>query len=305
MPLDLRKIYHATTLANERNFTKAADRLCITQPALSRSITKLEEELGVPLFNRNPGDVTLTPAGKAFIERSKPLLQQAHQLSCDMALVRDGLSGNLTIGMTPYPAAAFLPYITSEVLHKQEGVKMRVEIASRERLLSQLGSESIEFFLGSSNLLSLGEHHLADPLAKMRLSLFVRKGHPLAGRKISDADDLLAYPFVGAVLTPDHTMGFKMALGLPENANFQLTVACDDFAVLKPLALSSNAVLIAPHRALGRDGDNGNFREIEVTGALGLLANASIEICIIRFANRELSPAAQSAIRLLKEFARA
>ncbi|NKI16520.1 LysR family transcriptional regulator [Spongiibacter sp. KMU-166] len=303
MPIDLRKLQHVCILASERNFTKAADKLCITQPALSRSITKLEEELGLQLFNRNPGDIALTPAGKSLVERAKLLLENAQHLHSDMALIRDGLSGNLAIGMAPYPAVVFLSSLTNNVLHEQPGVKIQVEVASRDRLLAQLNAENIEFFVAGSSLLSVNEQYLVEPLIKMRLSLFVRKGHPILKSKVSSARELLHYPFIGALINRTNANNFKVAMGLPESADFKLTVACDDFSVLKPLALSSDAILIAPHRALGKDLENGNLKEVGVCGDLSILANAAIEICLVRFANRVLSPAAQAAIAFLKNFA--
>ena len=303
VPVDLRKLQHVCVLASERNFTKAADKLCITQPALSRSVTKLEEELGLQLFNRNPGDIALTPAGRSLVERAKLLLDNAQHLHSYMALIRDGLSGNLAIGMAPYPAVVFLSSLTSNVLHKQQGVKIQVEVASRDRLLAQLNAENIEFFVAGSSLLSVNEQYLVEALTKMRLSLFVKKGHPILKSKVSNARELLNYPFIGALINRANANNFKVALGLPESADFKLTVACDDFSVLKPLALSSDAILIAPHLALGEDLKERRFQEVGVCGDLSILANAAIEVCVVRFANRVLSPAAQAAIALLKQLA--
>ena len=303
MPMDLRRLHNATVLASERNFTKAAGKLCMTQSALSRSITKLESELGLQLFDRNPGDVTLTAVGKTFIERAHTLLQHAQDVRCDMALVRDGLSGNLVFGMAPYLATAFLSAVVGNVLHEQQGVKVRVEVASREQLLNLLNAEEIEFFLASSSQLALGAQYLIKPLFKMGLSLFVRRDHPLASREISDASELLRYPFIGAVVAPSHLLNLKFAMGLPSNSNFQLTVACDDFPVLKSLALTSDAILIAPHMALGDEYTNGSIQSLECVGPLKILTNASIEVCIVKFSNRVLSPAAESIVELLRTLA--
>ena len=189
------------------------------------------------------------------------------------------------------------------VLHEQQGVKVRVEVASREQLLNLLNAEQIEFFISGSSQLALGAQYLIEPLFKMRLSLFVRKHHPLASREISDASELLRYPFIGAVVAPSHLLNLKFAMGLPSNSNFQLTVACDDFPVLKSLALTSDAILIAPHMALGDEYANGSIQSLACVGPLKMLTNASIDSCIVKFSNRVLSPAAESIVELLRTLA--
>lgn len=301
MQMNLKKLQHATVLATEGNYKKAALKLCITQPALSRSINKLEEEIGFPLFDRTQSGVVLTILGKGFIERAQKLLQHAHDMQYDMALVRKGLSGNLAFGMGPYPAVALLLGALKGLLQEQKGITIRAEVSSPEHLLSQLQSEEIEFILANSDRLHLGHEYTSSPLITLNLSFFVRREHPLLSGKASDIGDVLRYPLVGTVASSGQLLSLKRLLGLPEISDFQLTIACNDLHVLKSLTLSTDAVLIAPFMALKHECESRELQQLDLKGALVDLTNASVKISIIRFANRELSPAAELAIKLLRE----
>jgi len=301
MLMNLRKLQHATVLANEGNYKKAALKLCITQPALSRSITKLEEELGFQLFDRNQTSVTLTTLGKGFIQRAQKLLQHAYDIDYDMTLMRKGMGGNVAFGMGPYPATALLRNVLKGILREKYEINIRVEVSSPEHLLSQLHSEEIEFFLANADRLNLSDRYISSPLINLKLSFFVRRDHPFLSSGHKDISDLLRYSFIGTVASSNQLLGLKRRLGIPATSEFQLLVACNDIHVLKSLALESDAILIAPFLALSEEYERGDLQQLELVGSLADLANACIEISIIRFADRALSPAADLAVKILRE----
>jgi DNA-binding transcriptional LysR family regulator len=77
--MELRQLRYFATVARELNFTRAAARLHVAQPALSRQVKQLEEELGVPLLRRNHREVTLTPRGQSFLAEAESILQQSER----------------------------------------------------------------------------------------------------------------------------------------------------------------------------------------------------------------------------------
>lgn len=299
--MDLRKLRNATVLAAERNFSRAAEKLNLTQSALSRSISNLEQELGLRLFDRNPGDIAVTTAGKEFIDGANRLLRHARGLSHDMSLLRDGFSGNVAFGMGPYPAAALLQDVLTELVKEHPGLNVRVEVTTPEQLLEHLVAEQIEFFIGDAKRIKLGQEFVADPLVRLRPSLFVRSGHPLLSTTAGKDMDLSLYPVVGTPISQDYTDGSAKWLGIRPEKHFQLQVACDNISVLKALAIATDAILIAPNSAVAAESKSGLLKELQ---APGVLARKHADFDIVSLANRSQSPAAIVIIQIMGRFAR-
>lgn len=96
--IDIRKMRYFITVAEELNFSRAAERLMMAQPPLSQEIRKLEEELGVQLFHRTKRMVELTDAGKIFLEGARQTLLQVDRTIKETQLADEGKIGNLIIG---------------------------------------------------------------------------------------------------------------------------------------------------------------------------------------------------------------
>ena len=99
--MDLRRYAHLVALAEEGSFRRAAERTHLSQPAFSRSILAAEEELGMALFKRGGRKVACTPAGSFVVERIRAVLHASSNLDRDLAMFRDGLSGDVRLGMGP------------------------------------------------------------------------------------------------------------------------------------------------------------------------------------------------------------
>ncbi|MGY3054525.1 DNA-binding transcriptional LysR family regulator [Pedobacter sp. UYEF25] len=96
--MELRHLLYFKTVANELNFTKAATKLHISQPPLSRQIKELEQELGVQLFIRNNKRVLLTDAGKYFKREVEAIFDKLEETKSDIRKIQEGISGELKIG---------------------------------------------------------------------------------------------------------------------------------------------------------------------------------------------------------------
>ncbi|MEC2394949.1 LysR family transcriptional regulator, partial [Bacillus toyonensis] len=96
--MDIRKMRYFITVAEELNFSRAAERLMMAQPPLSQEIRKLEEELGVQLFHRTKRMVELTDAGKIFLEGARQTLLQVDRTNKETQLADEGKLGHLIIG---------------------------------------------------------------------------------------------------------------------------------------------------------------------------------------------------------------
>src|SRR5262245_53367861 len=145
--MDLRKLRHMVVLAEELNFARAADKVNLTQSALSRSIQALEEELGSALFDRDLRGVALTAVGKSVLERGCGLLEDASSLQRQVELRRNGEFGDIAFGAGPFPSATFLPAILTELARDRPRLRVAVEVNNTDYLVQHLLDERIEFFV--------------------------------------------------------------------------------------------------------------------------------------------------------------
>lgn len=113
-------------VARKKNFTRAAQSLCIAQPSLSQQIAKVERELGIPLFYRGHGKVELTPEGTRFVEVAEQILQLRDDLLREMKERREGMGRDLVIGTTAITGGHVLPPLLE--VYKQRYPQVQVQL---------------------------------------------------------------------------------------------------------------------------------------------------------------------------------
>jgi len=129
-----RQLQYAVMLAQVRNFSQVAEALSISQPALSKQILHLEQELGVKLFDRTTQPLTLTPAGERFVQEAEALLYRKDQLLRSMERFRSGEEGRLVIGISPFRSQYLMPGFVK---------KMRTRFPGLQIFLHETGSDAL------------------------------------------------------------------------------------------------------------------------------------------------------------------
>src|SRR5258707_3193232 len=107
--MELRHLRYFLAVGEALNFTKAAAQLRVAQPALSRQVQDLEEEIGVDLLKRSPRGVTLTAEGKLFLEEARELLKRADESVEKVRALARGEDVGLRVGYAPTPTVGILP----------------------------------------------------------------------------------------------------------------------------------------------------------------------------------------------------
>src|SRR5437870_5187761 len=107
--MELRHLRYFVAVAEASTFTKAAAQLHVAQPAVSRQVQALEDELGVDLLRRSPRGVMLTAEGKLFLEEARELLKRAEDSVAKVRALARGEYGELHIGYEPSPSVDLLP----------------------------------------------------------------------------------------------------------------------------------------------------------------------------------------------------
>jgi len=176
--VELRQLAYVVQIAEERSFSRAAEKLHITQPSLSQQLSKLEKELGVLLFKRNTSSVELTHAGAVFVEKATRILDQVEQLRREMEDIAELRRGRLVIGSLPITGAHLLP----RVIPAFRAAYPEIELVLVEETTRQLEKLTAEGGTDVSLLtLPLTEPTLVgEPVYEEDILLAVPAGHPLA-----------------------------------------------------------------------------------------------------------------------------
>ena len=122
--MNSRQLQYAVILAETLNFSQAAQNLGISQPAFSKQIISLEEELGVKLFERSTNPLTLTEAGEFFIKKAKGILLDEEKIVKSMQKYKNGESGTLVIGVPPFRSLYMMPFLIAEMKKKYPAIKI-------------------------------------------------------------------------------------------------------------------------------------------------------------------------------------
>jgi DNA-binding transcriptional LysR family regulator len=124
--MELRHLRYFVAIAEERSFTRAAERLWVAQPGLSSQIRRLESELGIRLFDRHTRGVSLTQAGDVFLERARAVLAAAEEARSVGRDLEHGLAGAVRLGLAVETAAGPVPGLLSAFSHDHPGVEVTV-----------------------------------------------------------------------------------------------------------------------------------------------------------------------------------
>ena len=143
--MNSRQLQYAILLAQVRNFSQVAEKLSITQPALSKQIGNLEKELGIQLFDRSTVPLTLTPAGEHFIREAQDLLYREDQLLRSMDRYKSGEAGRLTIGISPFRTLYMIPEIVKRVRERFPGIQVNLHETGSDTIRREAAEGKYDF----------------------------------------------------------------------------------------------------------------------------------------------------------------
>lgn len=191
---DLAQLRCFTALATELNFRRAAERLHMTQPPLSRQIQLLEHQLGVVLFTRSTRAVALTAAGRAFFVEAQALLAQAHRAAQTARLIALGESGTVSIGFVASAVYDFLPRVVAQARRDRPGVQIALQEMTTFEQLQALRTGRIDLAIVRASLNDPGL--VSERLVREPFVLAVHDEHSLARLEPLELAALHGQPFI-------------------------------------------------------------------------------------------------------------
>jgi DNA-binding transcriptional LysR family regulator len=182
--MDTRQLAAFCAVVERRSFSQAAERLGVTQPAVSLQVRALEERLGRRLLDRAGRRVEPTEAGLALYRNAQRLLAVEEQLVADVAAGATGdLYGPLRIGASTGPGAHLVPRLLCEFAAEHQALRVSLSIADTQAVIDQVAGRDLE--LGVVGALRRQRGLEFEPLARDEIALAVPPGHRFAGRELS------------------------------------------------------------------------------------------------------------------------
>lgn len=212
--MDLRHFRYFVAVAEELHFTKAAKRLHIAQPPLSRQIRELEEELGVTLLHRTRHHIELSEAGHVFLEKARQILRAADSAVVETQRAQRGEIGKLAVGFFEQTAYTFLPPILRAFQERFPGVQVQLRwfpvVGQVEALMR--GDVDIAFVRPVVDLEGLSK----ELLVKEPFVIAVPASHPFASRDTLSMEECVAERIINYTqsLAPDYYMSITRACAL-------------------------------------------------------------------------------------------
>ncbi|NUP14569.1 MAG: LysR family transcriptional regulator [Streptomyces sp.] len=193
--MELRQLEYFVAVAEEQNFTRAAERVHISQSGVSAQIRQLERELGAELFDRSARTVTLTVAGKAALEHARAALAAAGAVGRAVDEVADLIRGRLTVGMVTGCTLTPLFDALAAFHEAHPGVEISLLEDTSDRLVEGVRTGAVDLALiGAATATPDGLDALT--IISERLVVAVPAGHPLAKQKRVGLRDVMAHPIV-------------------------------------------------------------------------------------------------------------
>jgi LysR family hydrogen peroxide-inducible transcriptional activator len=184
----LTELRYIVAVARERHFGHAAETCFVSQPTLSVAVKKLEEELGVTLFERGPGEVTVTPAGQKIVEQAQRVLEEAARIKELAAAGRDPLAGPLRLGAIYTIGPYLLPKLIPILRRTAPAMQLHIQENFTHRLAEALKSGEVDAILIALPFDEPGIETRA--LYDEPFLVAVPKDHPWVGRKRVSSEEL-------------------------------------------------------------------------------------------------------------------
>lgn len=280
-------------VAQAGSLNRAAERLHISQPTLTKSIHMLEERLGVELFVRGARGVTLTTYGKAVLMRARLIDSEMRKITEDIEALQDLSFGSVNVGAPP--GAGFhthtLPAVTLRLIDGERKLSVNYSMGTREQLLPALREGGLDFIIavmvndeGSDDLVQL-------PLFEDRNCLVVRHGHPLLNLTQPQYGDLLSFPWFVMTESVELERALRSELRSRGLQAKRSVVHSDSSQLLKSAVLASDALGLTRYDVCRADIRSGLLCEIRLDHSIEALGKHTMGLIYRKHA--ELSAASQ------------
>ena len=186
--MTITQLKYTLAVAEHGNFTTASDKCFVTQPTLSMQVQKLEEELGVVIFNRSTKPLQVTDIGKKVLFQAKKIVEESSRMNDVVSEEKGIIGGTLKVGIIPTVSSTLLPLFLNIFLKKHKNVEIKIEEFNTETINQKLEDNTIDCAIAATPLNN--NTIIERPLYYEPFIAYVPEHHFLAGNKTLGVDDL-------------------------------------------------------------------------------------------------------------------
>jgi len=197
LPFTLQQLRILKAIATEKNFTKAAEVLYLSQPSLSKQIKTLEKNLDILLINRESNRISLTENGKVFLQYSERILALCEESCRALIDLKNGDRGNLTVGASQTIGTYLMPRVLALFAQNHPQIDLKVQVNSTRIIAKNVINREIDIaVVGGEIPNQLKKNLTVENFVEDELSLIISKSHPFAKKKKINKDDLYHLNFI-------------------------------------------------------------------------------------------------------------
>lgn len=291
--MDLSQLEIFLSIAEEKSFSRAAEKMLRTQPAISIAIKRLEEELGESLFDRSSKNGALTEAGKILLSYAQRMLNLRDEAREAVGELRGMFRGRLTIGANESTSLYLLPPLLLEYRKRHPNIKIEVFRNVSEKIPLEVQERNLDF--GFLSYDPMNPQLQSIEIHRDELTLVVPPKHRLAKLKQIAVKDLAEEQFVAHnVKTPSRTKIFELFAQNRTPLNICIELAT--LETIKEFVLLNAGIAILPRLAVEAEINAGQLVEVQVKG---MKIEKTLRLVYRREAS--LSHAAKSFLEIVKE----
>jgi DNA-binding transcriptional LysR family regulator len=243
--MTLVQLRHFVVLAELGSYVQASATLFLTQPALTRSIQALEDDLGGPLFDRIGRRISLTPFGGEVLLRARRLVADAEALKQTGKGLHAGLIGSLRIGLSSGPGALLSTPLMLHMARHHPRLQLQISRGNTAVLIDELRDQHLDALVVDARSVRPAADLAVSDVFELAAGFLVRPDHPLMqrGQPVS-IDDALAYPMASTPLSDEVARILIGRYGPQANPDDMVTLRSDETLSLVDAARGSDAIVL-------------------------------------------------------------
>ena len=258
--LDVSDINLIKTIAEVGSINKAADKLFMSQPTLSKRVSRLEQVLKIELFHRHSGGMIPTEAASYLISNAKHIQSKLDSMRRHIERLAELQTGSLHIGIGPITEQVLFPDALITLTNQTSNLSISLHTEYSERILEMVQDGSVDLGIGPFHIESLPEELISFPVIAEKIIFVARPEHPVFDKKeVLSLTDLLEYDSI----TPKVSQSILDSIDTPLFKDFPL-ISCSNYSIAKSMAINSNYITSGPQMLFDTELENATLKKIPI-----------------------------------------